>query len=185
MVALNAAILHHATPADVWLGVDSPLPGRDRGFLALAPGGEPAQPWPPWAPGRPPLAVTKSCCDGWDQALEGPLAALRGRLAKIPVAMELQAELLGWRSDLCWTEWSITAALFWATIHGARRVRFLGVDLAGTEFAYGIPGLLGAREPGERWRRERQKLNQARAEVKERGGVETEIVSPLATMLGG
>ncbi len=161
-IAINGAICHHAIVFTHWCGLDEP----DR-FI-------PAENLKPWGENPEPTVITKDS--------NAPKWRARWPDLKYDLYTEPRKNMgamLPWKKTLVnWLHWSVLGALHYAVIHGAKRIRLLGADMAGDGYAYSAQKIgKGKKNADVRWSEERRHINEAFNEIRA-GGIDVERVSP-------
>jgi len=161
-IAINGALLHHPVPFTHWIGLDEP--GR---FI-------PDEVKEPWGPNPPPIVIAKRPnADKW---------TCRWPTLQYDIYEEDReklAAMLPWKkTKVHWMHYSMLGALHYATVHGARRIRVLGADMAGEHYAYtDKPVVNGKKGPDRRWADEHMHFAAALEEIRA-AGIEVERATP-------
>lgn len=164
VIAINGAVKHHATPCSHWLGIDRP--GR---FIDTS---DPR----PWGPGPAPTVVTRA-----DRVPEWKASWPELDFVAYCDHKPSVRSSLPWRSSVDWLHYSVLLALHYAAIHGAaRRIRILGADMEGIDYAYSDAKIelrkKGMTPEQSRWDGERRWLARASEELYKHAGVVVERV---------
>jgi hypothetical protein len=160
---INGAIYHEPIEPDYWVCADQPgkivrreVPGK------------------PWNARRRPVLVTKDS-HGPHWSREFPeLTAEQGVTVQTYGNKDHMQAALPWRTRVDWCHYSILLALYHAWVHGARRIRFIGVAMQGGAYAYSTATIENKNGPEWRWMRERRMLAEAMTELAEHGGADFE-----------